>query len=54
MLSVSCDVAYLLFTITLWSGLYFLEWESLEPPISPIPLSCCLPAHDSLQTQTQS
>ena len=32
MLSVSCDVAYLLCTTTLWSGLCFLQWESLDPP----------------------
>lgn len=37
MLSVSCDVAYLLFTTTLWSGLLFLEWSPLNPPSPPSP-----------------
>ena len=37
MLNVSCDVAYLLCTTTLWSGLCFLQWESLDPPPPPPP-----------------
>lgn len=45
MLSVSCDVAYLLFP-----GV----GVPLNPPHLPHPPSYCLPAYDSLQTQTQN